>query len=67
MENWKKILSSKYKDDFSESKLNHFDRISLNKKVIELDRKQPEFTLTFEKYLSNILVKKIRTNQSKIQ
>ena len=27
--------------------------ISLNERVLELDRSQPEFTLTLEKYLSN--------------
>ena len=55
---WKKNTILDLKKDFSESTINHFKKLTFNKKVIELDRKQPEFTITFEKYLSNHLNKK---------
>ncbi len=34
-----------------------FSNISLNERVLELDRSQPEFTLTLEQYLSNTTTK----------
>ena len=39
------------KENFSDSTLDLLDGINFNPKVIEYDRKQPEFKLTFEKYL----------------
>ena len=33
---------------------NSIKNITQNERVLELDRSQPEFTLTLEKYLSNI-------------
>ena len=41
-----------------------FKNIELNKRVIELDQKQPEFTITLEKYLSNT-TPRFRVNQGK--
>ena len=55
---WKKNTILNFKNDFSESTINHFKKLTFNKRVIELDRKQPEFTITFEKYISNHLNKK---------
>ena len=57
-EEWIKEIKFKYKDDFSEKTLNYLDKISLNKRVIELDRKQPEFTLTFNEYFKKHISKK---------
>ena len=54
--NLKKTLK---KENFSDSTLELLDGINFNPKVIEYDRKQPEFKLTFEKYLQrNINEKK---------
>ena len=55
---WKKNTILDLKKDFSESTINHFRKVTFNKRVIELDRKQPEFTIKFEKYLSIHLNKK---------
>ena len=41
-----------------------FKNIKLNGRVIELDQKQPEFTITLEKYLSNT-TPKFRVNKGK--
>tara|TARA_Y100000389_G_scaffold174915_1_gene185236 strand:- start:3185 stop:4183 length:999 start_codon:yes stop_codon:yes gene_type:complete len=41
-----------------------FKNIELNKRVIELDQKQPEFTITLEKYLSNT-TPRFRVNKGK--
>ena len=55
-ESWKKNLykklvnSKKYKLDT----LTHIKDLKFNKKVILLDRKQPEFKLTFQEYLDKI-------------
>ena len=57
-EDWIKEIKFKYKDDFSEKTLNYLDKISLNKRVIELDRKQPEFKLTFNEYFKKHISKK---------
>ena len=46
------------KENFSDSTLDLLDGINFNPKVIEYDRKQPEFKLTFEKYLQEILTNK---------
>ena len=49
---WKKDLKKTLKkENFSDSTLDLLDEINFNPKVIEYDRKQPEFKLTFEKYL----------------
>ena len=42
--------------------LSYLDSLEFNSRVIELDRKQPEFKLTFDKYLKNVVTKKNRTN-----
>ena len=39
--------------NFKHDTLNYLDNIKFNPKVIELDRKQPEFRLTFDKYFKN--------------
>ena len=43
------LKNKNYKDDT----LNYLDSIKFNPRVIELDRKQPEFRLTFDKYFNN--------------
>ena len=49
---WKKDLKKTLKkENFMDSTLDLLDEINFNPKVIEYDRKQPEFKLTFEKYL----------------
>ena len=49
---WKKDLKkTQKKENFTDSTLDLLDGINFNPKVIEYDRKQPEFKLTFEKYL----------------
>ena len=50
-ENLKKEFSS---DDLKISTLNNLDTLKFNKRVIELDRKQPEFKLGFNQYLKSI-------------
>ena len=45
------LKNKNYKDDT----LNYLDNIKFNPKVIELDRKQPEFRLTFDKYFKNVV------------
>ena len=44
------LKNKNYKDDT----LNYLDNIKFNPRVIELDRKQPEFRLTFDKYFNNV-------------
>ena len=39
------------KENFKDSTLNFIDELDFNPKVIQYDRKQPEFKLTFKKYL----------------
>ena len=51
-ENLKKEFSS---DDLKISTLNNLDTLKFNKRVIELDRKQPEFKLGFNQYLKRYL------------
>ena len=51
------------KKKFKESTINYLDNIKFNPRVIELDRKQPEFKLSFKKYLSNVVNEK---NKKKI-
>lgn len=43
------------KKNFSQTTINYLNKIKFNSKVIELDRKQPEFRLTFDKYFKNIV------------
>lgn len=38
--------------------MNYLDSIKFNSRVIELDRKQPEFRLKFDKYFNNVVTKK---------
>ena len=49
---WKKELKETLKkENFKDSTLKLIDAIDFNPKVIKYDRKQPEFKLTFQKYL----------------
>jgi len=48
---WECLKKTLKKENFSDSTLDLLDGINFNPKVIEYDRKQPEFKLTFEKYL----------------
>ena len=49
---WKKELKETLKKEkFKDSTLKLIDGIDFNPKVIKYDRKQPEFKLTFQKYL----------------
>ena len=41
--------------NFKNDTLNYLDSIKFNPRVIELDRKQPEFRLTFDKYFKNVV------------
>ena len=55
---WIKLTKKKFeKKKFKESTLNLLNTIKFNSRVIELDRKQPEFRLTFDKYFRNIVTK----------
>ena len=57
---WKKELKETLKkENFKDSTLNLIDELDFNPKVIQYDRKQPEFKLTFQEYLQrNINSKK---------
>lgn len=46
--------------NFKDNTLNYLDNIKFNRRIIELDRKQPEFRLTFDKYLKNVVNTKSR-------
>jgi len=48
----------KKKNIYSDSVLNYLGKLSFNKKVVQLDRKQPEFKITFNDYLKNTISKK---------
>jgi len=67
----KKIKKSLKKENFKDSTLKLIDGLDFNPKVIKYDRKQPEFKLTFQKYLQrNINDKKkkdinLKYNQNK--
>ena len=41
--------------NFNDNTLNYLDHIKFNPRVIELDRKQPEFRLTFDRYFQNVV------------
>ena len=43
------------KKNINEKTIGLLDQIKFNSRVIELDRKQPEFILTFEKYFKNVV------------
>jgi len=62
-DDWKKNLKLQLSNQFSKDTLMYLESITFNKRVIELDRKQPEFTLEFEDYLSkrinNSVIKEI--------
>ncbi len=56
---WKKQLKkSLKKEGFKDSTLQLIDGIDFNPKVIKYDRKQPEFKLTFQKYLQRNITEK---------
>ena len=46
------------KENFKKSTIDIFDTLTFNPIVIELDRKQPEFKLTFDEYLSKVIGEK---------
>ena len=46
------------KENFKKSTIDIFDTLTFNPRVIELDRKQPEFKLTFDEYLSKVIGQK---------
>ena len=48
------------KEKFKDSSFTLIDSLSFNPKVIDLDRKQPEFKLTFDQYLEKVLNDKKR-------
>ena len=56
---WKEWVLKTKKDlknkNFKDKTLNYLDNIKFNPRVIELDRKQPEFRLTFDKYYKNVV------------
>tara|TARA_B100000035_G_scaffold121580_1_gene103356 strand:+ start:4058 stop:5041 length:984 start_codon:yes stop_codon:yes gene_type:complete len=47
----KELKGTLKKENFKDSTLNFIDELDFNPKVIQYDRKQPEFKLTFKKYL----------------
>ncbi len=53
------------KNNFKDSTLKILDQIDFNSKVISYDRKQPEFKLTFSKYLQRNLTKQKIKNLKK--
>ena len=56
---WKKELKETLKkENFKDSTLELVDAIDFNPKVIKFDRKQPEFKLTFQKYLQRNITEK---------
>ena len=56
---WLKELKDKFvAENFKESTLKNLDGLKFNKKVIELDRRQPEFKLNFNEYLNRYLTQK---------
>ena len=51
-------------ENFKKITISYLDNLKFNKKVIELDRKQPEFKLNFNQYLKRYLTTK---NKKKIK
>ena len=61
---WKENLKEEFSSDgFKSSTLNNLDKLKFNKRVIELDRQQPEFKLNFNQYLKRYLN---NTNKKKL-
>ena len=64
---WKKELKvTLKKENFKDSTLKLIDELDFNPKVIKYDRKQPEFKLTFEKYLQRNINDKKKKEINKI-
>ncbi|MBC10340.1 MAG: lytic transglycosylase [Rickettsiales bacterium] len=64
---WIKNLKLKLseKSEFKKQTIDILDNLTFNKKVVELDRKQPEFTILFEQYLQRNVNKKTKTELKK--
>ena len=53
---WIKSLKNDLQEsDFKVSTLKLLDDLKFNERVVQLDRKQPEFKLTFDEYLKNVI------------
>ena len=53
---WKENLKKNFhQKTLRFQRLNNLDKLKFNKRVIELDRKQPEFKLNFNQYLKRYL------------
>ena len=64
---WKKELKETLKkENFKDSTLELVDAIDFNPKVIKFDRKQPEFKLTFQKYLQRNITPQKKKEINKI-
>ena len=64
---WKKELKETLKkENFKDSTLKLVDAIDFNPKVIKFDRKQPEFKLTFQKYLQRNITPQKKKEINKI-
>ena len=64
---WKKKLKKTLKkENFNDTTLELLDGIDFNPKVIKYDRKQPEFKLTFQKYLQRNITEKKKKEINKI-
>ena len=61
-----KIKKELEKEKYTNSSFELIDDLSFNPKVIELDRKQPEFKLTFDQYLNKVLNDKKKRDIVKI-
>ena len=51
-------IDLKKNEELKDSTINILDQLTFNPRVIELDRKQPEFKLTFDEYLKKVIGKK---------
>ncbi len=60
-----KIQNDLKKDKFKESTLNILKDLKFNPRVIELDRKQPEFKLTFDEYIEKVIGERKKKNIKK--
>ena len=57
---WKKEAKQFFKNKgFKDETISHIDSLILKKKVIELDRKQPEFKLSFQEYIKKVITNDI--------
>tara|TARA_A100001015_G_scaffold176916_1_gene196756 strand:+ start:2184 stop:3176 length:993 start_codon:yes stop_codon:yes gene_type:complete len=53
---WKKETKKYFKNQgFKEKTISYIDELVFKRKVIELDRKQPEFKLTFNEYIKKVI------------